>query len=809
MTEVRLITSNLIHKISELTSKADTIYWITAFAMKSGVQIVLPYLKEAATRGAEIKILVGDYLYITQPEALELLFDNVPQAEIHFYESHGTSFHPKAYLFRTDEKSHVIVGSSNLSSSALTRGIEWNVHAPSSVDTKLFETAVSEFMKLFLSSNSLRVNKETIAQYKEAYREANKTIGVSHVWEQCDEIEVMFGPSNEQDEVFEESSTYVINKVPLTPRPVQLLALDALRQTREEDYTKALVVLATGLGKTYLAAFFAESFKRVLFIAHREEILLQAKEPFNHVHPNRSAGIFNGYSKECTADFIFASVFTLASDFHLKNFEPDTFDLIVIDEFHHATAPTYERILNYFTPEFLLGITATPDRLDNKDVYSLCDGNVAISIHFLEAIRRNWLSPFIYYGVFDETDYSALKWRNNKYDEEELLKLQTRSDYADAVLTAWEDNKQTRTIGFCSSIKQAIFLSNHFNKAGYKTIALHGNSKRDNRLHARQQLAMGQLDVIFTVDIFNEGVDIPQVDTLLFARPTVSLTVFTQQIGRGLRIAEGKSYCVIIDLIGNYRNADLKMRVFTEDGQLPKSLKSTTLNLPTTCDFQLDMAVINLLEEMKLKRSPRKQQLVDAFFEIKTDLGFRPTYLDFHLKAKTDSWAVKQEFGSYSGLLAYANELNIDELDTFENYKEWVQEVNSTGMTKSYKMIVLKYMLSRGADKWLDPITAEEAAPYFHHYLTAKEYRIRTDLSDKQGKDLRVYNEGKIAYLIANMPMMKWSASSKGLITYEDNLFTIQIEPSEEHRKMLFQWTEEVCEYRLHMYFERKGQKLN
>ena len=252
-------------------------------------------------------------------------------------------------------------------------------------------------------------------------------------------------------------------------------------------------------------------------------------------------------------------------------------------------------------------------------------------------------------------------------------------------------------------LSKLFILSQHFNKAGYKTIALHGKSERDTRLHARKRLESGELDVIFTVDLFNEGVDIPSVDTLLFARPTESLTVFTQQIGRGLRLADGKSHCVIIDLIGNYRNADVKMRVFTEDGEQPKSLNAAALNLPETCDFRLDLAVVNLLEEMKRKRSPRKQQLVDAFLKLKTDLGVRPTYLDFHLKADADSRSIKQEFGSYPGLLAYAGELSDIELDAFERYKKWIQEATGTGMTKSYKMIVLHYMLSRGQDNWLNP----------------------------------------------------------------------------------------------------------
>lgn len=805
MTEVRLITSNLIDEIKDLTRKADHLYWIVAFAMKSGVRLVLPYLKEAAENGAEIKILIGDYLHITQPEALELLFTELPNAEIRLYNSQGVSFHPKAYLFREGEQSHVIVGSSNLSKSAMTKGVEWSLYAPSTVDQVLFETAVSEFMQQFLSPNTIQLNNETLKNYEESYCQANLNVKFNDFWTENEEIEVMYGEPKEQEFILEAPETYTTKQQIIEPRPAQKLALEALAETREEDYDKALAVLATGLGKTYLAAFFARDYQKVLFVAHREEILEQAQASFQHVHPTRSTGIYNGFSKEKDVDFLFASVFTLATDYHLKQFEADTFDLIVVDEFHHAVAPTYERILQYFQPKFLLGITATPDRLDNKDVYSLCDGNVAISIHFLEAIRQNWLSPFMYYGVFDETDYSGLKWRNHSYDEEELLRLQLKEEYAKAVLDAWKEKKQTRTIGFCSSIKQATYLSDYFNRAGYRTIALHGKTARETRLNARARLELGELDAIFTVDLFNEGVDIPSVDTLLFARPTESLAVFTQQIGRGLRLSDGKSHCVIIDLIGNYRNADVKMRVFSEDGELPKTLDATTFNLPQTCHFQLDLAVINLLEEMKKKRSPRKQQVVDAYFKLKTELGKRPTYLDFHLKADGDARVIKQEFGSYPGFLSYAGELNAAEQQAYELNKKWLQEVTGTGMNKSYKMVVLNYMLQKGQENWLTPVTPEEIAPYFHQYLTEKDYRRNADFSDKQGKELRDYNEKKIVSLLTRMPLSKWSSSSKGLITFEDNLFTIHVNPLTEHAEIIYRWTSEICMYRLHSYFERKS----
>lgn len=566
-----------------------------------------------------------------------------------------------------------------------------------------------------------------------------------------------------------------------------------------------MVVLATGLGKTYLAAFFAERFKRVLFVAHREEILMQAEQSFKRVHPNRSSAFYNAAEKRTDADFIFASIYTLGSQYHLDRFEKDAFDLIVVDEFHHAAAPTYERLLTHFEPEFLLGITATPDRMDNKDVYALCDGNVAISIHFLEAIERNWLAPFHYYGVYDDTDYSAILWRGTRYDEEELLQVQMREAFAEKIFEEWNRYKQTRTIVFCSSVKQALYMSDFFLRKGVRTMALHGESQKEVRNTARTKLDSGELEIIFTVDLFNEGVDIPKVDTFLFIRPTESLAVYTQQIGRGLRIAEGKSHCVIIDFIGNYRNADLKLSVFDKEEKLAGNKTSEPL-VPGICEFNLDLQVINLLEEMRKKRAPRKEALVLAYERLKRELGRRPSYLEFHLHANMDSRTVKQEFGSYFGMLAYADELSEEEKDLWLRHKHWFLEVEKTGMTKSYKMVVLSYLLSKGPEHWLDAVTPEETAPFFHFYLTEKDYRLKTDFSDAQGKKLRQYDEKRIANLISTMPMTKWSSSAKdNLVVFADNSFSINLDPLPEEKEILFSWTQEIAEYRLHVYFERKS----
>ncbi len=806
MTKLELVTSQLATHLERLAKEAVEIHWITAFAMKSGVRMILPILQQAAGKGVPIKLLVGDYLFVTQPEALRMLLEEVPKAEVRIWKSGGTSFHPKSYLFRGTENSHLIVGSSNLSASALTTGVEWSLIAPASVDAEVFDEAVVRFNEHFYAEQTVPLNQETLVEYETLHKAANLTRPISPVWSEAEEVEMTVGPT-QPGMVVDPPVPYLTE---ITPRPAQKEALEALENVMAEEYNRAMVVLATGLGKTYLAAFFAEKFKRVLFVAHREEILYQAEQSFKHVHPDRTSSYYNASQKDTEADFIFASIYTLGSQYHLDRFATDEFDLIVVDEFHHAAAPTYERLLNHFEPRFFLGITATPDRMDNKDVYALCDGNVAISIHFLDAIERNWLSPFHYFGVYDDTDYSAIPWRGTRHSEKELMQVQLREDFAQKILAAWQQHKQTRTIVFCSSVKQAQYMNAYFVEQGVSSMALHGGSPSEERRGARERLDSGALEVIFTVDLFNEGVDIPKVDTLLFIRPTESLAVYTQQIGRGLRIAEGKSHCVIIDFIGNYRNADLKLTVFDQGGEGNGNNAIQPL-VPSMCDFHLDLQVVNLLEEMRKKRAPRKELLVLAYRELKTEFGRRPSYLEFHLHANAESKTIKQEFGSYFGMLAYADELTEVEKDLWLNYKKWLLELERTGMNKSYKMVLLKYMLTRGPRDWFKSVSPIEAAPFFHAYLMEKEYRFKADFSDAKGKGLRRFDEKKMAFLITDMPMTKWSGSAKeNLVVFNGKeAFSVNLMPADEELELLYNWTQEITDYRLHAYFERKANSVS
>ncbi|EIT84860.1 DNA/RNA helicase [Fictibacillus macauensis ZFHKF-1] len=810
MSSIELVTSQLKDKLAQHMETAQSIYILTSFIMKSGVRVLTPLLQKAIENGAEVKICTGDYLFVTQPEALEALIAIDPAIEIRLFQSNGKSFHPKAYIVQKSlQEGVLIVGSSNLSQAALTNAVEWNLLVNDHGEFALYEEALDLFMQTFHHEHTIEMNAERLKEYKERYDNHHRQYpGLAQQFSKSEEEALTLPDELEQEVeiISERAVVYDVQK----PRPAQETALAMLRQTALEGYNKAMVVMATGLGKTYLAAFFAQEYSSVLFLAHREELLKQAQQSFHHILPEKTTGLYYSKEKNFQADCVFASIHTLSMQQHLHTFSRDAFDLIIVDEFHHAASRSYRKVIEYFQPRFLLGLTATPDRLDGQDVYALCEGNVAYQLHFLEAIERQWLAPFHYYGVYDDIDYRAITWLGNRYDEEQLAHVQLRRDRAETILNAWTKYKQTRTLAFCSSIRQADYLAHYWNEQGWNTVSLHSKSRHPSRQEAIAQLAAGTLDVIFTVDLFNEGVDIPAVDTLLFVRPTESLTVFTQQMGRGLRLHDDKQKCVIIDLIGNYRNVDYKLQLFQRDADAQKRGISGVLpTLPLHCEWHVDLQSIALLEELKKKRQPRKEKLLAAYYEVKKELGRRPTYVELHLIGGEPSHAYRQEFSSYVAFLVWAKEATEAEKAAFACYESWLAEVEQTVMSKSYKMVVLHYMLQRGVTHWLDSVTPREVAPYFYRYLTAKNYRKNIDFSHAWAKKLATYDEKQVSSLIATMPMTKWSGSSKGFVTYEDGRFSITIAGASSYKELLHEWTLQICEYRLHRHFERKGGELH
>ncbi|MFC7063424.1 DEAD/DEAH box helicase family protein [Halobacillus seohaensis] len=804
---MKLHTGQLLEDILSHIEQSSTIYIMTSFIMKSGVEQIFHGLEKAALAGADIKILTGDYLYVTQPQALKRLTD-LPdqQVEVRLWQSNGRSFHPKAFLFKYEEQGTLIVGSSNMSKSAFMDGVEWNLSMPRQVSETVYDQSLDEFIHMFQADNTIHINKETVKNYEEQYdqfRESHPDL--AQTWSKQEELNMTFGHIVGQEPssvIYEENADYQGKP---EPRFAQPEALDALYETIEEGYDKAMAVMATGLGKTYLAAFFAEKFERVLFVAHREEILHQAKGSFHHVMPDKTAGIYNSRSKEYQCEHVFASIFTLSIQDNLHRFNPDDFDLIIMDEFHHAAANSYQSVLDFFNPDFLLGITATPERTDGQDVFAICDGNVAYELDFIQAIQRGWLSPFRYYGIYDETDYSQVTWLGNKYDQKELLEVQLQEEVAEKIVTRWSEHKQSRTIGFCSSIRQAEFLTQYFNDNGYRAIAIHGKTHHVTRRESINRLESQQLDIIFTVDLFNEGVDIPSVDTILFVRPTESLVVYTQQIGRGLRLSEGKSHCTIIDLIGNYRNADNKLALLDTNRGEHKPGASVVPVVPQGCELNLDTKAIDLLKELRRKVSPRKEKLRTAYHKVKEQKGRRPTYYELHLYSDVNGKEYKRIFKSYTGFLKWAEELTVEEVRVYERYKHWLEEAEKTLMSKSYKMVVLQLMLDRGVESFEQPVKAKEIAKDFHDFYMSKSYRKETDFSTSNTKKLWEFDERKVAKLIEDMPFTKWAGSSDGLIDFDGEVFIVNMEVEEIDREILYAFTKDICDYRLHHYFEKKA----
>ncbi|PSR34504.1 MAG: DNA helicase [Sulfobacillus benefaciens] len=804
MTDPRLVTHNLAQVLQTQLAQSRAAYWLVAFTMASGVEILLPHLKMAMEHGTDVKILTGDYLYVTEPEALALLLEEMPTAEIRIWMSQGQSFHAKSYLFEHQVGDYTsIVGSSNWSRSALTGGVEWNLMVRGSdLDS------INRFMHMFYADRTVPLNRVTLTRYQEE-REQFRASSPDWIreWTRAESARVMIEGWWE-DLLPDYGPLTAHGATRLMPRPAQVEALKALQATQAEGYQKALVVLPTGLGKTYLAAFFAKAFQRILFVAHREEILNQALQSFQQVLPQRRIAKYRGKPEDLHADGLFASVYTLAGAAHRNRFNPSDFDLVIIDEFHHAAASSYQKILQHFRPKFLLGLTATPDRTDGRDIFGLCEGNLAYRLTLPEAINRQWLAPFWYYGVYDPIDYTSIRWRQTHYDEEELLRMQTQSSHAEVVYRAWQTHHLTKTLGFCSSVRHAQFLSEIFQQKGIRSAWVDGESGMARRRQIIRDLERGELDIVFSVDLFNEGIDIPVVDTILLVRPTQSSIVFIQQLGRGLRLSSGKSHCVVIDLIGNYRNADAKLEwlgVSIPSAAAANAFTAVRASLPQACRMDLAIEVIDVLTRMIRQRTPRKTWVLNAYHQLKTEWGRRPTYLEFHLHSGVDSRLVRQEFGSFVGVLEAADDLSPHDQEIWSRYHDWISEVEKTPMVKSYKMVLLQAMLNRGPKTWWESITPTEAAPYFHRYLTSMEYRKRIDFSDKATRALWDYRESKMASLIRRMPMSQWSSSSAGWVTLDAEGFQVRLTARDEGvLTTLYEWTREIAEYRLHWYFERK-----
>ncbi|MCY4629767.1 MAG: DEAD/DEAH box helicase family protein [bacterium] len=520
--------------LGRLSDRAlDRIDVAVSFVMKSGLARIVRPLEDALDRGAHVRVLTTDYLAITDPDALTQLADLATgpdrRLEVRLFSGGSVAFHPKAYIFWSSagETAAGYVGSSNLSASGIDGGVEWNL------GTDRVEQLVAGFESLWTDERSKPLDREMLRRYRESWHKVSAGAATPPPGttddpsvpqppaESNDNVRRLFGAPDEPP------------MQPVTPWSIQAEALAALERTRGDGFDRAFVVMATGLGKTWLAAFDSArpEFRRVLFVAHREEILRQSRDVFRRVRPAADLGLFFGDEKTGDAEAVFASVQTLHR--HLAAFDPAEFDYLVIDEFHHATASTYRRVLRHFQPAFLLGLTATPDRRDGADLLALCGDNLVFDCGLAEGIRRGELSPFRYWGIADVADYAPIPWRSGRFDPEALAGAVETRQRASRALEEWRDKGRGPTLAFCSSISHAKFMKECFASEGVRSAAVYSREDSDPRHASIADLQAGAIEVLFAVDVFNEGVDIPEIETVLMLRPTDSPVVFLQQLRAG------------------------------------------------------------------------------------------------------------------------------------------------------------------------------------------------------------------------------------------------------------------------------------
>ncbi len=741
----------MVDLVKRELEKSDRVWVASAFYSPGVINLLISSFIRFMETGGELKILTSTMGNFNRPDYLVHLRDTVPGIRVRVYHPRNIPFdkapppfHPKAWLFRhRDGKGAILIGSSNFTEAGFLKNVEWNYFSANEVNirfeqTSPFEGALSEFTRHW-DLESVEISDEFLSAYRNRWQMPD--IGRRDV----------FDPPAENWSKAPEALNPT--GATITPNPAQTEALLNLSRMRSRGIKKASVIAATGVGKTHMAAFdYKESgLTKILFIAHRENILLKARDTFRSVLKDDAFGVLLGAGRDTQngSQAVFAMIQTLSRQENLDRFSQEHFDYLVIDEFHHGMAPTYLKTITHFNPRFLLCLTATPERMDGRDVLRLCDYNVAYEVRLLDAVDKGWLCPFQYFAVYDETDYRQITWRGTHYDDTELTKALSNDTRTGIIATNLKKYLPSfgkiKALAFCSSVSHARYTAQRLTvDHGIEAMALSGDSPGNERTAAlaRLETETDPLKVICTVNIFNEGVDIPGLSHVLLLRPTQSFTVFLQQLGRGLRNAPDKEYLVVIDFVGNFKKAHVaplalsgytSIQEFVVDGATAFRAEDPGFTLPQGCFLDPDLKAKRIWDrEIRTildGNIPVEERLKALYTDIRADLeGASPSLTDFLDNAyRMDPYIFVRHFGNWLRTrLACEGTLSKKELALLDTPGEAFLTHLESGLrrVKSYKVVVLTSLLEMPGSRWdLDAI----AVAFYRFYLQHPDKRFDYD----------------------------------------------------------------------------------
>ncbi|TYS61977.1 DEAD/DEAH box helicase [Bacillus infantis] len=670
---------NVLASLLEELTHCKDFFFSVAFITESGLATLKSHLWDLNQKGIKGRILTSTFLQFNQPKVFKELM-KIPNLEVRVTSLKG--FHSKGYIFKHETHYSLIVGSSNLTAQALKANYEWNVKLNSHENGEIVHHFIHQFEEVWKESELLTT--KWVEEYEKLYQ----------------------GPPSYGSQVIELPSQYQTNSLEealkVQPNKMQEAALQSIQQVREQGKEKALVISATGTGKTYLSAFDVRRFapKRMLFIVHREQILQKAKTDYQKIlgGADKDYGILSGNSKQQNARYLFATIQTLSKDNVLHEFDPTEFDYVLVDEVHKAGAKSYLKVMDYFKPKFLMGMTATPERTDDFNIYELFDYNIAYEIRLQEALEEDMLCPFHYFGV---TDY---EYDGQLLDETAALTKLVTEERVQHILEKINyysySGEKVKGLMFCSGKEEAAKLSEALNSHGLHTVALLGNHSPEERLLRVNQLENGLLDYIITVDIFNEGVDIPSVNQVVMLRQTQSSIVFIQQLGRGLRKHDSKDFVTIIDFIGNYKNNYLIPVALSGDrSQNKDNIRRRTKDTHyiqgvSTINFE-EIAKKQIFKAINDSNLTALRILRDAYTELKNRIGRIPYLYDFIEHNSIDPAVVVMEHTNYYKFLNKIKE-ETPELSKYEFDVVTMLSQEVLNGKRKHEIILLDLLLESG-----------------------------------------------------------------------------------------------------------------